>query len=199
LLEEAELIIRATKGDTTSFGDLFDRYAKDVYRLARSMGHDGEEAEDVMQDTFLAAFEGIARYQGRSSFKTWLFAILFRQSSRKRRYLGIRKTDVFDEQLNGNRNGSGRPAEKARHESRMDVHTMLGTLSPAHRAVMVLRELQGLSYDEIAQALDIPRGTVESRLFRARKILRERFQEYNQACPAPAVAPTKKPVESNHE
>ena len=199
MLDEAELVARAAKGDASSFGVLFDQFSKDVYRLARSMGHDSEEAEDVMQETFMAAFEGVASYQGRSSFKTWLFAILLRQSSRRRRYLKIRKAEVFDELTDVSGNGPARQSEKVRRESRMDAHTMLDSLSPAHRAVLVLRELQGLSYDEMAIALDIPRGTVESRLFRARAILRERFREYNEVPSAPPTEPLKKPVESHHE
>jgi RNA polymerase sigma-70 factor (ECF subfamily) len=199
-VEESRLVKQAARGDVDAFGDLFNRYAKDVYHLALSMGHRGGEAEDLMQDTFLAAFEGIGRFERRSSFKTWLFSILFRQSSRQRRYLGLRKTEVLDEeQMHQGNNGASRPDGNWGHESRLDAHTMLATLSPEHRAVLVLRELQGLSYVEIAESLNIPRGTVESRLFRARTILRERFQEYRAHPPSIAAGPASKPVESRHE
>lgn len=191
-MEEAKLVRQAAKGDVDAFGDLFSRYTKDVYHLALSMGHRGGEAEDLMQDTFLAAFEGIGRFERRASFKTWLLSILFRQSARRRRYLVIRQTESLDSKAQG----AATPTVEMNHQSRLDAHTMLETLTPDHRAVLVLRELQGLTYDEIAETLEIPRGTVESRLFRARNILRERFQEYG-ADNLPA--PTRKPVESRHE
>jgi len=199
-LEETRLVKQAARGDADAFGDLFNRYAKDVYHLALSMGHHGGDAEDLMQDTFLAAFEGIGRFERRSSFKTWLFSILFRQSSRHRRYQGIRKTEALDENSpSAGNNGSIHAGAQPDHESRMDAHTMLATLSPDHRAVLVLRELQGFTYAEIASTLNLPRGTVESRLFRARQILRERFREYGVHPPRPAGAPETKPVESHYE
>ncbi len=196
--DETELVARAAKGDVEAFGALFDRYAREVYRLACSMGHGGGDAEDLMQDTFLAALEGIARYEGRSTFKTWLLGILFRQSGQRIRYTRRRETEVFDErQLSGASEGQT-AAAIPRHECRMDVHATLDTLSPEHRAVVVLRELEGFSYEEIATTLEIPRGTVESRLFRARALLREQLHEYRST---PANGPIARPetVESRHE
>ena len=178
MVEESELARRSAAGDAEAFGTLFERYAGDVYRLARSMGHAGEEAEDVTQDTFLAAFERVVHFEGRSSFKTWLFAILFRQSSRRHRYLVRRKMDVYDESDTAPTNGATRAWTQPRTDTRLDALAMLDTLSPEHRSVLVLRELQGLSYEEIAATLDIPRGTVESRLYRARAQLRDRFHDY---------------------
>jgi len=199
-LDEAELVRQAVRGDADAFGELFERYANDVFRLALSMGHGRGEAEDLMQDTFLAAFESIGRFERRSAFKTWLLSILFRQAGRHRRYSRIRQTEVLDEgALSTGPNGVARAHRDGDHASRLDAHTMLDTLSPEHRAVLVLRELQGLSYDEIAQTLGVPRGTVESRLFRARNILRERFQGYSArgiGAPAELLRIT---VESSHE
>lgn len=198
-MDDAKLIGQAARGDAEAFGALFNRYAQDVYRLAQSMGHRGGEAEDLMQDTFLAAFESIGRFERRSSFKTWLFAILFRQSSKQRRYQGLRKMEPLEAaSAPSGRNGCGHDAVHLDHARRMDAQTMLNTLTPDHRAVLVLREIQGLSYDEIAETLSIPRGTVESRLFRARSILRERFQEYGPSPAAPRATTDRKPVESRH-
>jgi len=199
-VDEAKLIRQAAHGDANAFGDLFKRYAKDVYCLAHSMGHRGGEAEDLMQDTFLAAFESIGRFERRSSFKTWLLSILFRQASRQRRYDAIRQTESLDVKTTpGGRNGTIRLGVPSNLERRLDAHAMLESLTADHRAVLVLRELEGLSYDEIAETLDIPRGTVESRLFRARNILRERFQEYGSRTAGSQAAPQRKPVESRHE
>lgn len=194
MLDDDELAAQAAEGDLDAFGRLFTRYARDVYRLALSLGHRKADAEDLMQDTFVAAMEGVGRFEGRSSVRTWLTSILIRQSGRRRRYLSLRATEMLDE--------SGHPASQhASHkqERRLDVHAMLDSLSQEHRTVLVLRELQGLSYDEIAAVLHVPRGTVESRLFRARNVLRERFQEYQSTRPLPLVAEPGAAAESRHE
>ncbi len=196
--DETELVACAARGDVEAFGALFDRYAREVYRLACSMGHGGGDAEDLMQDTFLAALEGITRYEGRSTFKTWLLGILFRQSGQRIRYARRRETAPFDERQSTDDPGKPFHATVPRHDCRLDVHATLNTLSPEHRAVVVLRELEGLSYDEIATTLEIPRGTVESRLSRARALLREQLHEYRSA-PANGHAAQRKPVESRHE
>lgn len=196
--DEPKLAARAARGDVEAFGALFNRYAREVYRLACSMGHGGSDAEDLMQDTFLAALEGIARYEGRSSFKTWLLGILFRQSHQRIRYTRRRATEVFDEHEVSGHVGRLVPPANVGHDCRLDVHAMLQTLSPEHRAVVVLRELEGLSYEEIAATLEIPRGTVESRLFRARALLREQLHEY-RSTPANGHAVQRKPEESRHE
>jgi RNA polymerase sigma-70 factor (ECF subfamily) len=196
LLDDKELAAQAAEGDIDAFGGLFERYAREVYRLALSLGHRRPEAEDLMQDTFLAALEGIGRFEGRSSFRTWIMAIVFRQSSRHRRYRAMRAMEPYDEA-----SSTMAISQDAgpRHAQRLDVHAMLDSLSDEHRAVLVLRELQGMSYDEMALTLQIPRGTVESRLFRARNLLRERYDEYQSVPRTPRDAAPGEPVESRHE
>jgi RNA polymerase sigma-70 factor (ECF subfamily) len=196
LLDDKELAAQAAEGDIDAFGGLFERYAREVYRLALSLGHRRPEAEDLMQDTFLAALEGIGRFEGRSSFRTWIMAIVFRQSSRHRRYRAMRAMEPYDEasSIMAISQDAG-----PRHAQRLDVHAMLDSLSDEHRAVLVLRELQGMSYDEMALTLQIPRGTVESRLFRARNLLRERYDEYQSVPRTPRDAAPGEPVESRHE
>jgi len=191
-LDDDELAAQAAAGNVDAFGSLFTRYARDVYRLALSLGHRRSDAEDLMQDTFVAALEGVGRFEGRSSVRTWLGAILIRQASRNRRYHRLRATEALDETAAAV--GTG-----LRDERRLDVHAMLDSLSAEHRTVLVLRELQGMSYDEIAEALSIPRGTVESRLFRARNMLRERYQEYQTGRSRSHPAVVGAPVESRHE
>ena len=150
-MDDDELAAQAAEGDLDAFGRLFTRYARDVYRLALSLGHRKADAEDLMQDTFVAAMEGVGRFEGRSSVRTWLTSILIRQASRRRRYLSLRHTEQFDECGHGTvQQGSHK------QEQRLDVHAMLDSLSQEHRTVLVLRELQGLSYDEIATLLQVP-------------------------------------------
>jgi RNA polymerase sigma-70 factor, ECF subfamily len=163
-----EFLRRLRRHEQAAFHELVDRYSAVLFRVAYSMVGNAADAEDVVQETFTAAFTGISKFRGESSLKTWLMQILVRQSARIRRgrrmTIGIENVDqtVAD------------PAGAS--ESRMDVIEMLQKLSPEHREVIVLRELQGMGYEEMAQALKIPRGTVESRLHRARQELKAKFQ-----------------------
>ncbi len=165
----AALLRRLRKGDESAYHELVDRFSGPLFRIAYSMVGNSADAEDVVQETFAAAFSGIERFRGESSLKTWLTQILVRQSARLHRSRGRRWTLPIDE----TQHASGDEAAAA--DSRMDVIQMLQTLSPEHREVIVLRELQSMSYEEMSEALKIPRGTVESRLHRARTELREKF------------------------
>jgi RNA polymerase sigma-70 factor (ECF subfamily) len=132
------------------------------------------DAEDVVQETFLAAFRGIGRFEGRSSLRTWLVSILMRQVlmlRRKRKGKGMAGLDAVTQEPVAHR-----PTSEV--DARLDVGQILASLSEEHREVLVLREFDGMSYDEIAESLEIPRGTVESRLYRARQELKARMPEY---------------------
>lgn len=139
------------------------------------------DAEDVLQETYLGAFRRLGAFEGRSSVKTWLVRILLNHASKFRRSKRVRRTAALPEQVgpeDGEAHGLQTSSPAAIVESRIDLDAMLGVLSPEHREVIVLRELQQMSYDEIASALAIPRGTVESRLHRARQELKKRFAGY---------------------
>jgi len=160
---------RLRRHEQAAFHELVDRFSQQLFRVAYSMVGNAADAEDVVQETFTAAFSGIGRFRGESSLKTWLMQILARQSARVHRSRGRRMTigiEKVDQPVHD-------PAQA--NQSRMDVTEMLQKLSPEHREVIVLRELQGMGYEEMAQALKIPRGTVESRLHRAREELKRAF------------------------
>jgi RNA polymerase sigma-70 factor, ECF subfamily len=144
LVKETELVTRAVRGDPAAFGNLIERYGGDVYRVAVTLTRNRDEAEDLMQETFVAAFEGISRFAGRSAFKTWLLSILFRQAGRLRRYQRLRPSASSGEPEANERDARAVTGEAARHASSMDMQTMLNSLSVEHRAVLVLRELQGM-------------------------------------------------------
>jgi RNA polymerase sigma-70 factor, ECF subfamily len=168
---EQDLVQRLQRGDEAAFAQLVDQFGEDLYALAASMLRDRTAAADALQETLLGAYRGIARFRGDASLKTWLTGILVRQvykSTRRKR-----PTTAIEDWETVPSPGSTEDGVAAR----LDVQVMLDALSPEHRDVLVLRELQGLSYDEIAAALELPRGTVESRLFRARKRLQELFGE----------------------
>ena len=178
---ESGLLQGLRSGDSLAFDEMVDRYGNDLYRLALSFVGNPDDAEDILQETFIAAFERRRSFRGESSIKTWLISILFRRAARYHRYRKVWKT--LSRRLQGGIEESGlaestaiSPAKQL--ELRMDGRRMLSALSRKYREVLVLREVLGLSYQEISEALGIPTGTVESRLFRAREDLRSRFAEY---------------------
>jgi len=178
---DLELLRRAQRGDDTAFEELMSRYSDLFHALAFFLVGRSSDVEDVVQETFLAAYESMGSFKARSTVKTWLSAILLNHAalyhrSRRRREpaQGLSLSEPSRALLNGNAASSPLAAS----EVKMDVMAVLQALQPAHREVVVLRELQGLSYQEIAAALNLPAGTVESRLFRARQELKTRLREY---------------------
>ena len=183
---DVELLRKSAAGNGKAFHELVDRHADRLYRLAVSLVGGATDAEDVLQEAFTGAYQGLAGFEGRASVKTWLTRILVTQAAKLRR---DRKR--HSRERSGEASGSPRDDDEARLapsvalpggaglvESRIDVHAAVQRLSAEHREVVVLREFEHLSYEEIAQVLDVPRGTVESRLHRAREELRKRFKGY---------------------
>jgi RNA polymerase sigma-70 factor (ECF subfamily) len=178
---DAELVHKIRGGDEAAFRELVNRHGDSLYGLACSVMGNASDAEDVLQETLLGAFRRLAAFEGRSSVKTWLVRILLNHASKFRRSRRIRRTSMLPDEVgpdDGEGGGLDTGSPAAIVESRVDLDAMLQVLSPEHREVIVLRELQQLSYDEIAGTLKIPRGTVESRLHRARHELKKRFAGY---------------------
>ena len=185
---DSELVERIRRGDEAAFQAMVGRYSGELFGLAFSLLGNAADAEDVVQQAFLGAFQRINSFENRSSLKTWLVSIVVNQSSKARRSKRVRRAVSLDgggdatsgeaARANGEDGALGVRPPSAAVDSRADVATMLETLSPEYRDVIVLRELQRMTYDEIAESLQIPRGTVESRLFRARRDLRKKFAGY---------------------
>jgi len=174
-----ELVRRIRGGDEAAFRELVNRHGDALYAMAVAALGSAADAEDIVQETFLGAFRRLGAFEGRSSVKTWLVRILLNHVSKLRRSRRVRQAMSLDQQPGGladRRLESRSPA--AAVESRVDVAAMLRELSPEHRDVIVLRELRQMSYDEMAEALRVPRGTIESRLHRARQELKRRFGGY---------------------
>ena len=186
---DLDLVRSAGGGDESAFHALLDRHAPQLFRVALSLTRNRDDAEDLMQETFVGAYRGLKKFEGRASVKTWLTQILTRQAARAwHRSKNERSTlsiHAAGDDGNSSNAAAGRfreeqalavPGTSAQVEKRLDVMEVLKKLSPPHREVLVLREIRGLSYDEIAQALSVPRGTVESRLSRARAEFKTRFE-----------------------
>ena len=143
-----------------------------MYRLAVSLVGNRTDAEDVLQEAFAGAYRGAGGFRGGSTVKTWLSRILATQAAKwwrdRKGERGERLAEV----------ASSASAAEAAVGAKMDLDAALAQLSPEHRQVLVLRELDGMSYDAMADSLGIPRGTVESRLHRARAELRRRLPAY---------------------
>lgn len=170
---DTELLRQAALGRPRAFEELVARHGRYLRGIARALvGTAFDAADDVVQETLLAALNAAARFRGESSVRTWLVKILVRQAAleRRNRQRRGRWMVALDESP-----PPASPDPAAAADARLDLPLLLAELPPEQRDVVVLREMEGLSYDEIAAALEIPRGTVESRLFRAREALRRRF------------------------
>jgi RNA polymerase sigma-70 factor (ECF subfamily) len=177
VVADGDLLAQIGRGSDAAFRELASRHGRYLFGIAYSMSGNTADAEDIVQETFLAVLK--AKFRGESKVRTWLVGILVRQAAMLRRGKRRGVLSIF---------GSGtepsdvhEPVASATADSadaRMDVAAMLKGLSAEHREVIVLRELQGMSYDEMAATLGVPRGTVESRLHRARDELRKRFGGY---------------------
>jgi RNA polymerase sigma-70 factor, ECF subfamily len=177
---DLELVQRIRSGDKAAFQELVSLYSDDLFGLAYSLLGNAADAEDALQQTLLGAFSRIDSFEGRSSLNTWLVRILYNQASKLRRYRRVRRMAPIDTR-DGTVEGGPTPRSEstaAAVDSKVDLTAMLEELSPEHREILVLRELERMSYDELAETLKIPRGTVESRLFRARQELRRRHEGY---------------------
>ena len=175
--DEAELIERARKGDTAAFGVLVERYQRRVVGVAMAVVHSQEDALELAQETFVRAFENVDKFESRSSFSTWLYriaaniAIDFRRRERRHPTMRGEEAETEIQKLPSHLGDSFKQAQRGEMSRR--IKDALDQLTPEHRAAILLREVEGLSYDEISDVLQCPRGTVMSRLHYARNHLRE--------------------------
>ena len=199
-MQEHELVARAKAGDTDAFEQLVLDNQNRIYSLAFRMVNDREEAADLAQEAFLKAWQGLSSFQGDSSFATWVYRLatnvcidFLRRQKRRRAVVSVTSMDDPD-------SGWTEPADREQDPQRILERAELGqvlangleALPDHHRQVLVLRELSGLSYQEIGQALGLDNGTVKSRIARARKALQKRLRtDGNLFCPLPSN-PTEK-------
>ena len=178
-MTELQLVEAARQGDQEAFAQLVRNYEKRIFALTLRMCGNPADAEEAAQEAFLATWQGLPFFRGDSSFSTWLYRLasnacvdLLRKEGR---HSAVAGPSLNDEELNidvPDRLPS--PQEEAeRKELRAQIEEGLAALSPEHRQVLVLREMHQLSYDEIADTLELDVGTVKSRINRGRKQLRK--------------------------
>ena len=188
--DEKQLVRRARRGDEEAFRMLMERYKRKVFSIAYGMVHDPQAALDISQEVFIKVHRYLGSFQGTSSFYTWIYRIAVNLSIDHLRKANRRDTVDYDDML-GRREPDdsealvaptfldGNPhAAFKRKELGRQIERALATLSEKHRAVLLLREVDGLSYEEISRTLKIHRGTVMSRLHHARKNLQRALTEY---------------------
>lgn len=182
---EADLaaVRRCLAGESAAFGEIVARWQDRIYATVYRMTGDAEDARDVAQETFLRAWLNLRSFQGGASLGTWLHSIAINQVRSEMRRRGAQKRGAPVSLDAGGDDASidpadARPAAPERAETKEHVALLraaVAALDPDSREVIVLRDMQGLSYDEIASVTGVPVGTVRSRLFRAREELRGRL------------------------
>ena len=180
--DEAELVTELQDGSAAAFDWLVTHYSGPVYGLVAGMVPESCDAADITQDVFLKAFRGIRGFRRGSSLKTWLYRIAIREALNHRRWLWRhhREQDSIDaEPLDGQasieiEDDRGTPFDQAAsHEVQVAVQQALLKVPEVFRSAVILRDLEGMSYEEVAEVLTVSVGTVKSRILRGRRMLRE--------------------------
>ena len=174
--QEQNWIQAAKSGDQAAFGHLVEAYQKRVYAMTVRMCPTPELAEEAAQETFLAAWQGLPFFRGDSAFSTWLYRLASNACVDLLRKEGRHQGPSLDDETVAAdmADPAPTPEKAAEHkELRVQIEAGLRALTPEHREVLILRELQQLSYDEISDALSLDLGTVKSRISRGRRQLRD--------------------------
>jgi RNA polymerase sigma-70 factor (ECF subfamily) len=189
--DDHELVAAAQAGDRRAFQELYQRYERKVYAVAYGFLRNQEDALDVLQEAFIKVHRYLPNFEGQSSFYTWLYRIVANLCIDHLRRSGRKRDVEFDDRLRHEEAADapgemspianvGDPAQAVKNKEILAaVEASLDKLSDKHRAVIVMRELQGMSYADMAQAMNCSKGTIMSRLFHARrnmqKLLKERL------------------------
>lgn len=178
--EDVQLIDEALTGDPVSFEVLVRKYQNRLFNTIYHVVGSREEAEDVVQEAFVQAYLKLESFKRNSAFYTWLYRIAFNTaiSHRRRKRPEVSVEAVRDALGDEPMDADEGPGEHLlRQERAKQVHSALSALTEEHRAILVLREMEGLCYERIAEVLDLPVGTVRSRLHRARMQMRHQLEE----------------------
>src|SRR5215813_11029266 len=187
--DELALVQAAKQGDVGAFEQLVKRYDRNIFRIAQHITQNREDAEDVVQDAFLKAYENLGQFQEQSKFYTWLVRIAVNEALMKLRRRKPERTVSLDEDIKTEDDSlpreiadwSPNPEQQyTQSELREILSKTIQGLPPGFRTVFVLRDVEGLSTEETASALDLSVPAVKSRLLRARLQLRERLSRYFQ-------------------
>jgi RNA polymerase sigma-70 factor (ECF subfamily) len=187
VFDETALVTQARQGDTEAFNGLAERYQRNIFRLAQNITQNREDAEDVLQETFLKAYEHLPEFHGDSKFYTWIVRIAVNEALMKLRKRKWDRTVWLDEPINTGEDTVAREIavwedNPEQRYSKEELHDILDKavngLAPPYRTVFVLRDMEGLSTEETAEALELSVPAVKSRLLRARLQLRDKLTAF---------------------
>jgi RNA polymerase sigma-70 factor (ECF subfamily) len=182
--EDIEYVVLCQKGDVEAFAVLVERHQKKMLNIAYRMTGNYDDACDVVQEAFLSAYRSIKKFRQESRFSTWLYRIVVNHTKNRLKQVKTlsHNQESFSDpaEIENERHLCQAPSSEAppleqleKREREVKVQECIGSLDDEHREVLVLRDIQGFSYDEIRDILNIPDGTVKSRLFRARTALKD--------------------------
>ncbi|MEW6110962.1 MAG: sigma-70 family RNA polymerase sigma factor [Thermodesulfobacteriota bacterium] len=186
--EDSEVVKDCVQGNRDAFNILVEKYYRRIYNLAYRFVGDQEEANDLAQDIFTAAYQNLKRFRGESKFSTWLFQIATNRGKNRFKYLKRRGYFANKGPIDGDEDREGLPRELpdtssnpedllAGKEIQRIVQEAIDDLEPDHKEIVILRDIEGFSYEEIARMLDLPEGTTKSRLHRARMVVKEKLKK----------------------
>jgi RNA polymerase sigma-70 factor, ECF subfamily len=186
-VSEVDLVRRCQAGNSEAFDELVTRYRTRVFGMIYNMVHSEQDAWDLAQDSFVKAWKSIGRFRGQSSFYTWIYRIVMNVTIDWLRKKQVKSGAEFDDSIQlkevepGSRTVPQAEALPSEHmeqtEIRGEINKAIAQLSPEHRAVILMKEIEGMQYHEIAEALGCSIGTVMSRLFYARKKLQNLLKD----------------------
>ena len=192
--EDRELIVRAQNGDAKAFRRLVERHQRRAYAIALGLVRDSNDAHEIVQEAFLRVYRGLGSFQGGSSFFTWLYRIVTNLAIDLIRKPGRKDAELVDNQavdedadfpLVSRIDGADPINVMRRREIAARIQAALDALPPYHRGVILMREVEGMSYEEMAQAMGVSKGTIMSRLFHARQKLQKALADcYAEEGPA---------------
>ncbi len=177
---EKALVTKAKKGDKEAFRELVEAYQTRIFHAANKVLKSEAEAEEVAQESFVKAYLNLDKFKGDSSFYTWLYRITFNMAIDVQRKLARRGGEKisFEESFMGEPDNHTPDKDLISKESRVLIQNALNELSEEHRNVVVMRDVEGFSYSEIAKIIGVNSGTVMSRIFYARKKMREYLKSH---------------------
>ena len=191
-VDDVELVDAARRGDRDAFRTLFERYHRKAYALAFGVLRHQDDALDVVQDAFIKAHKYLDKFEGHSSFYTWLYRIVMNLAiDHLRKHRRVKPVELDEQHLDESDDallpkilGANPGRALMDKEIRARIDQALGELSDNHRAVLIMRELEGMSYEEMAQAMGCSKGTIMSRLFHARKNMQKQLVDLVDRVPA---------------
>ena len=183
--QDDTLLVAASKqGDQDAFAQLVQRYQRRVFNLVFRMLQQYEEANEITQETFLAAWQGLPAFRGDARFPTWLYRIAYncslKQLEQRKRDQALQSAMQAEQLLECTDDDNRTDAQLETHDRQALVQEHLSQLPAKYRIVLVLRHLQEMTYEEMAEILTVPIGTIKTHLFRARNLLKERLLAFDR-------------------